>query len=66
MDDTTDLFFRCFYQSSHLKFKLLQMLVEPILKILIRMKYHCKAFHFEVLFSALILAAVSKAESWRL
>lgn len=50
MDDTTELFFRCFYQSSHLNFKLLQMLVEPILKILIHTKYHCNAFHFDALF----------------
>lgn len=39
------------------------MLVEPTLKILIHIKYHDNALHFDALFFAVILVAFSKAES---
>ena len=45
------------------KFKPLQMPAESILKILIRIKDHANALHFDALFFAVILVAFSKAES---
>lgn len=50
MDYTTKLFFRCFYQSSPLKFKLFWMIGEPILKILIHTKCHYNALQLDALF----------------
>lgn len=45
------------------KFKSLQMLAEPIVKILIHVKDHANALHFDALFFTIILVAFSKAES---